>query len=141
MLSCNLVCKMVSKLCSAWLILLVLSFSRLTLLHSGCLCIAVQWKPKLNQKSSVNNPGVIGKPSQALTNTSEDLEKEGSQLQDKMSRLNISDNVIIAEHIRVSETDRCRLTFGSFGAELKSAKDLDEESQTESSRLVMHKSY
>ncbi|OIT02780.1 PREDICTED: uncharacterized protein LOC109227409 isoform X1 [Nicotiana attenuata] len=95
----------------------------------------VQWKPKLNQKSSVNDPGVIGKSSQALTDKSEDLEKEGSQLQDKMSRLNISDNVIIAEHIRVSETDRFRLTFGSFGAELKSAKDLDEESQTESSRL------
>lgn len=102
---------------------------------------AVQWKPKLTQKSSVTDPGVIpgviGKPSQAisLTSKSEDLEKEGSQLQDKMSRLNISDNVIIAAHIRVSETDRSRLTFGSFGAELKSAKDLEEESQTEPSRL------
>ncbi|XP_049355625.1 uncharacterized protein LOC125820236 isoform X1 [Solanum verrucosum] len=98
---------------------------------------AVQWKPKLTKKSSVTDPGVIGKPSEgvSLTSKSEDLEKEGSQLQDKMSRLNISENVIIAEHIRVSETDRCRLTFGSFGAEFKSAKDLEEESQTESSRL------
>ncbi|KAH0707625.1 hypothetical protein KY290_012142 [Solanum tuberosum] len=98
---------------------------------------AVQWKPKLTKKSSVTDPGVIGKPSEgvSLTSKSEDLEKEGSQLQDKMSRLNISENVIIAEHIRVSETDRSRLTFGSFGAEFKSAKDLEEESQTESSRL------
>lgn len=98
---------------------------------------AVQWKPKLTKKSSVTDPGVIGKPSEgvSLTSKSEELEKEGSQLQDKMSRLNISENVIIAEHIRVSETDRCRLTFGSFGAEFKSAKDLEEESQTESSRL------
>ncbi|XP_010314322.1 uncharacterized protein [Solanum lycopersicum] len=97
----------------------------------------VQWKPKLTKKSSVTDPGVIGKPSEGvyLTSKSEDLEKEGSQLQDKMSRLNISENVIIAEHIRVSETDRCRLTFGSFGAEFKSAKDLEEESQTKSSRL------
>lgn len=101
--------------------------------------IGVQWKPKLTKKSSVTDPGVIGKPSEGvyLTSKSEDLEKEGSQLQDKMSRLNISENVIIAEHIRVSETDRCRLTFGSFGAEFKSAKDLEEESQTKSSRLVM----
>ncbi|KAG5572932.1 hypothetical protein H5410_062698 [Solanum commersonii] len=100
---------------------------------------AVQWKPKLTKKSSVTDPGVIGKPSEdvSLTSKSEDLEKEGSQLQDKMSRLNISENVIIAEHIRVSETDRCRLTFGSFGAEFKSAKDLEEESQTESSRLLV----
>lgn len=98
---------------------------------------AVQWKPKLTQKSSVTDRGVVGKPSEgvSLTSKSEDLEKEGSQLHDKMSRLNISDNVIIAAHIRVSETDRCRLTFGSFGAEFKSAKDLEEESQTEPSRL------
>ncbi|CAN4115592.1 unnamed protein product [Withania somnifera] len=98
---------------------------------------AVQWKPKLTQKSSITNPGVIGKPSEgiSLTSKSEDLEKEGSQLQDKMSRLNISENVIIAAHIRVSETDRSRLTFGSFGAELKSVKDLEEESQTKPSRL------
>ncbi|CAN4095270.1 unnamed protein product [Withania somnifera] len=97
---------------------------------------AVQWKPKLTQKLSITDPGFIGKPSEGtLTSKSEDLEKEGPQLQDKMSRLNISNNVIIAAHIRVSETDRTRLTFGSFGAELKSAKDLEEESQTEPSRL------
>ncbi|XP_060172908.1 uncharacterized protein LOC132603738 isoform X2 [Lycium barbarum] len=98
---------------------------------------AVQWKPKLTQKSCVTDHGVIGKSSEgvSLTRKSEDLEKESSQLQDKMSRLNISDNVIIAAHIRVSETDRYRLTFGSFGAEFKSAKDLEEESQTEPSRL------
>ncbi|KAJ8560915.1 hypothetical protein K7X08_027105 [Anisodus acutangulus] len=98
---------------------------------------AVQWKPKLTQKSSVTDPRVNGKPSEgvSLSSKSEDLEREGSQLQDKLSRLNISDNVIIAAHIRVSETDRCRLTFGSFGAELKSAKDLEEESHTEPSRL------
>ncbi|KAM3200050.1 putative protein isoform X1 [Capsicum annuum] len=100
---------------------------------------AVQWKPKLTQKSSVTDPGVIGKPSEGVfsNSKSEDLEKEGPRLQDKTSRLNISDNVIIAAHIRVSETDRCRLTFGSFGVEFKSVKDLGEESQTEPSRLVI----
>lgn len=37
--------------------------------------------------------------------------------------MNISENqnVIIAPHIRVSETDRCRLTFGSLGSELETS--------------------
>lgn len=41
-------------------------------------------------------------------------------MQDNMSQLNLSENqnVIIAAHIRVSETDRSRLTFGSLGTEL-----------------------
>lgn len=41
-------------------------------------------------------------------------------MQDDFSRMNLSENrnVIIAAHIRVSETDRCRLTFGTLGSEL-----------------------
>ncbi|KAL1218931.1 GBF-interacting protein 1-like [Cardamine amara subsp. amara] len=78
-----------------------------------------QWKPKSNQKSIRNNPGVIGTPKKPRTppaNDSVNLESEIVKLQDKISHVSISEsqNVIIADHIRVPETDRCQLTFGSF---------------------------
>ncbi|XP_021902872.1 uncharacterized protein LOC110818342 isoform X2 [Carica papaya] len=88
-----------------------------------------EWKPKSNQKSSVNGPGVIGTPKKSASphaDTCKDSESEASKLQDKLSRVNISENqnVIIAQHIRVPEIDRCRLTFGSFGLEFDSSRTL-----------------
>ncbi|KAL7100182.1 hypothetical protein ACP275_09G131800 [Erythranthe tilingii] len=82
-----------------------------------------EWKPKSSVKPIANGPGVIGTPAKTISPPAvhpEDLKKEAAQMQDSMSRLNLSENqnVIIAAHIRVSETDRCRLTFGSLGAEL-----------------------
>ncbi|PNT55050.1 hypothetical protein POPTR_001G170700v4 [Populus trichocarpa] len=79
-----------------------------------------EWKPKSSQKSSVTSPGVIGTPTKSSsppTDNSKNMELDAANLQDKFSRINIHENqnVIIAQHIRVPETDRCKLTFGSFG--------------------------
>ncbi|CAH8359844.1 unnamed protein product [Eruca vesicaria subsp. sativa] len=79
-----------------------------------------EWKPKSIQKPVGHNPGVIGTPikSQACrpADNITNLEPEAVKLQDKLSHVHISEtqNVIIADHIRLPETDRCQLTFGSF---------------------------
>ncbi|KAD4889393.1 hypothetical protein R6Q59_033747 [Mikania micrantha] len=78
-----------------------------------------EWKPKPSQKPSVTEVGVIGTPKKSTSSpakTSKDLATEAAQLQDKTPN-NKDQNVIIAAHIRVSETDRIRLTFGSLGIE------------------------
>ncbi|KAK6911881.1 hypothetical protein RJ641_023974 [Dillenia turbinata] len=86
-----------------------------------------EWKPKASQKPNAN-PGLIGTPPKSVsppTESSKDLEKEASLLEDKLGQVNINEdqNVIIAEHLRVPETERCRLTFGSFGAEFDSSRE------------------
>lgn len=86
-----------------------------------------EWKPKSSQKPAVNDPGIIGMPTSAAASpvdNSKDVGSEAAQLEDKLSCVNMSDNqnVIIAAHIRVSETDRCRLTFGSLGADFETRK-------------------
>lgn len=88
-----------------------------------------KWKPKSSQKSAVSNPGVIGTPTKSVSppaEKSKDLESEAATLQDKLSRAHIyeNQNVIIAQHIRVPETDRCQLTFGSIGTEFDSSMNL-----------------
>ncbi|XP_030969136.1 GBF-interacting protein 1-like isoform X2 [Quercus lobata] len=88
-----------------------------------------KWKPKSSQKSAVSNPGVIGTPTKSVSppaEKSKDLESEAAKLQDKLSRAHIyeNQNVIIAQHIRVPETDRCQLTFGSIGTEFDSSMNL-----------------
>lgn len=85
-----------------------------------------EWKPKASVKPSASGPGVIGSPAKTVSppaDNPKDTKKEASLLQDNMSQVNISENqnVIIAPHIRVSETDRCRLTFGSLGSELENS--------------------
>ncbi|KAL8230269.1 hypothetical protein R6Q57_000047 [Mikania cordata] len=78
-----------------------------------------EWKPKPSQKQSVTEVGVIGTPKKSTSSpakTSKDLATEAAQLQDKIPN-NKDQNVIIAAHIQVSETDRIRLTFGSLGIE------------------------
>ncbi|XP_052182390.1 GBF-interacting protein 1-like isoform X3 [Diospyros lotus] len=100
-----------------------------------------EWKPKLSQKSSANGPGVIGTPAKSVldcpTESSQDLEFDAMQVQDKdkPSRVNNfeNQNVIIAEHIRVNESDRCRLTFGSFGSVFDSSNNVVLETQTDGS--------
>ncbi|XP_059456437.1 GBF-interacting protein 1-like [Corylus avellana] len=89
----------------------------------------IEWKPKSSQKSAVSSPGVIGTPGKSVSppaENSKDLESEAAKLQDKLSRVNVNDhqNVIIAQHIRVPETDRCHLTFGSIGTEFDSSRNL-----------------
>ncbi|XWS12121.1 hypothetical protein CRYUN_Cryun37aG0062900 [Craigia yunnanensis] len=87
-----------------------------------------EWKPKPSQKSSVNNPGVIGTPKKSASppaDDAKDLDSETAKLHEKFSQVTINENenVIIAQHIRVPENDRCRLTFGSFGVELDSSRN------------------
>ncbi|GER53578.1 hypothetical protein STAS_31112 [Striga asiatica] len=82
-----------------------------------------EWKPKNTAKPGAGGPGVIGSPVKTVSPPSDKpdkLRKEAAQIEDSVSQLNISENknVIIAAHIRVSETDKCRLTFGSLGTDL-----------------------
>lgn len=84
-----------------------------------------EWKPKTTQKSSVSSPGVIGSPVKSVSHlavNSKNVESKAELLQDNLSQVNFqeSQNVIIAQHIRVPENDRCRLTFGTFGLESES---------------------
>ncbi|KAL6496933.1 hypothetical protein OROGR_028862 [Orobanche gracilis] len=79
-----------------------------------------QWKPKASVKPSASGPGFIGAPARTVSPSSNNPDGLKDDLKDNLSQLNISENqnVIIAAHIRVSETDRYRLTFGSLGTEL-----------------------
>ena len=81
-----------------------------------------EWKPKTSQKSNISSPGVIGSPVKSASKPADDLENvdgEADHLEIKLSQLSIreSENVIIAQHIRLPDNDRCRLMFGSFGME------------------------
>ncbi|XP_047340917.1 uncharacterized protein LOC124944651 isoform X2 [Impatiens glandulifera] len=87
-----------------------------------------EWKPKSSMKLTTHGPGVIGTPTKAVpaaTDNSKDAEKEDaepSQDKDQPSRIN-ENNVIIAKHIRVNESDRSQLIFGSFGKETDSSRE------------------
>ncbi|CAK9162213.1 unnamed protein product, partial [Ilex paraguariensis] len=107
-----------------------------------------EWKPKSSQKISVIGSRDIGRPAESVSPpavTSKNSETEAAQLQDKFSQVNISENqnVVIAAHIRVSETDRCRLTFGSLGTKFESSRssgpravlDVEESSVEPAARL------
>ncbi|PSS18094.1 A-agglutinin anchorage subunit like [Actinidia chinensis var. chinensis] len=94
-----------------------------------------EWKPKSSQRSSLNSPGIIKTPAKSVLHPNEnpkDSETDAVQVQDKSSRVNNYENrnVIIAEHIRVIESDRYRLTFGSFGTEIDSSRDFVSDSHT-----------
>ncbi|KAJ6415852.1 hypothetical protein OIU84_004609 [Salix udensis] len=87
-----------------------------------------EWKPKSSQKSSITSPVVNGtttKSSSPPTDNSKSMELNAASFQDKFSQVNIHENqnVIIAQHIRVPESDRCKLTFGSFGVEFDSSRN------------------
>lgn len=80
------------------------------------------WKPKSSQKSNKSNPGVIGTPVKSalpVSESSRNIDADSTNLQDKLLDVNINEfqNVIIAEHIRVPENERYRVTFGSFDAD------------------------
>lgn len=84
-----------------------------------------EWKPKSSQKPSSNSPGVIGTPTKSASPPADDSkvsESEAAKLQDKLARVNVYENcnVVIAQNIRVPESDRFQLTFGSLGTEFDS---------------------
>ncbi|XP_073141540.1 uncharacterized protein [Henckelia pumila] len=87
-----------------------------------------EWKPKSTIKPIASTPVVIETSAKTVSPASglEELKEEVTEMQDNISRLTISENqnVIIAAHIRVSEADRYRLTFGSLGTELDISRNL-----------------
>lgn len=94
-----------------------------------------EWKPKLSRKSGVNGlePDVEPGKSAAPADRSDCMEEASPKLQDKISRVNISENVIIAPHLRVSESDKYRLTFGSLDTDFQSPNASSEEQHIEHS--------
>ncbi|KAI3727347.1 hypothetical protein L1987_67160 [Smallanthus sonchifolius] len=93
-----------------------------------------EWKPKSSQKQSVTEVGVIGTPKKSMSSPakiSKDLATEVAQSKDNLPS-HEDQNVIIAAHIRVSEIDRSRLTFGSLGIE----SDLSQNSGFQEARHV-----
>ncbi|XP_074288603.1 uncharacterized protein LOC141613756 isoform X2 [Silene latifolia] len=83
------------------------------------------WKPKTNPKPSFPSPGAIRSPMKSASHqpdTSKNVEKQTSELVDKLSKINIHDSqkVVIAQDIRAPENNCCQLTFGSFRPESKS---------------------
>lgn len=103
--------------------------------HHKAFQVNKEWKPKSSQKSSVITPGVIGSTAKSVSpsadnpsDNSKDLKSEAAKLQDKLSQLDIyeNQNVIIAEHIRVAETERCLLTFGSIGTAFQAVGSVEE---------------
>ena len=92
-----------------------------------------EWKPKTSQKP-VPSPGVIGSPVKSASKTADDAKNSDEQLdvlENKLLQVTIheSQNVIIAQHIRIPENDRCTLTFGSFGIESDGTENLASASQ------------
>ena len=72
---------------------------------------------------------MIGTPTKSSSPAADNLkdsESDATDLQDKLLRMYIyeNQNVIIAQHSQVLENDRCELTFGSFGVEFDSSRNI-----------------
>lgn len=85
----------------------------------------------------IGSPAKSDKPS---ADNSMDFKTEAVKLQDKLSQADIfeNQNVVIADHIRVAETDRCLLTFGSIGPGFQAVESAEEPRGEPSLRLVLH---
>ncbi|KAK4785631.1 hypothetical protein SAY86_002320 [Trapa natans] len=86
-----------------------------------------EWKPKSSQKSVSSGVSRSPKSTQSSDNKPKDCDAEAPKLQGRLSQMSIQEtpNVIIAQHIRVPDTDRYQLTFGSFDTEYEPSKNLD----------------
>lgn len=88
----------------------------------------MEWKPKSSQKPapiSLNTTGMTSAPTSSRTdNSSNSSSVDITNLSGKLSQVNILEecHVIIPEHLRVSESERTQLTFGSFGVEFDSTE-------------------
>ncbi|VFQ65491.1 unnamed protein product [Cuscuta campestris] len=98
-----------------------------------------EWKPKVSQKlvadasEPCEKPGKSAAPASSRPNH---IEEETSKLQDKVSRVNISENVTIAPHLRVSESEKYRLNFGCLDADFIPSKTSAEEQKVERSESL-----
>ncbi|KAF8025743.1 hypothetical protein BT93_F2546 [Corymbia citriodora subsp. variegata] len=87
-----------------------------------------EWKPKSSQRPTNSNPGIIGTPPKSAAPTDKNFKRVDSQvanMPEKFAHLNIHEaqNVIIAQHIRVPDAERCQLTFGSFGVDFDTSRN------------------
>ncbi|KAI4386938.1 hypothetical protein MLD38_004811 [Melastoma candidum] len=87
-----------------------------------------EWKPKSVPKLDFSSPGIIGSPPKSGSdslNGAKESNHEAVKLPDRLSELNIhpNQNVIIAQHIRVPDSDRYQLIFGSFDGEFDSSRN------------------
>ncbi|KAK1308612.1 hypothetical protein QJS10_CPA09g00140 [Acorus calamus] len=85
--------------------------------HQKALQHNMEWKPKSSKKPGAISSRVIGT---AAANLSSEVDNtvggkvEETFLSERLSQVNI-ENVIIPQHLRVPDTERSQLTFGSFG--------------------------
>ena len=93
----------------------------------------MQWKPKSIQKANASSPGVIGTASSSphADGSCSSNPADVPGLSEKLSQINILEtkHVIIPQHLRVPESQRTELTFGSFGADFESTKGSTSASQ------------
>lgn len=89
----------------------------------------MEWKRKSSQKSAFTGHVPIGTDAVSVlppTDHSLDLKEDADELQEKLSRVAVSngEHVFIPQHLRVPEADRTQLTFGSFGVECNSSRGI-----------------
>ncbi|KAJ6851503.1 uncharacterized protein M6B38_259340 [Iris pallida] len=88
----------------------------------------VEWKPKLSARPNPNShnvPAVITSvASSSVASSTHSSQMQMADLSEKILQVNISNDeqVIIPHHLQVPESERTRLTFGSFGAGFDSTK-------------------
>ena len=95
----------------------------------------MEWKPKSSQKPAIISPstsGTASTPNSSQTdNSSSSNAVDVTNLTEKLSNVNIFEerHVIIPQHLRVPESERTQLTFGSFGAGFDPTKTTSSVSQ------------
>ncbi|XP_066387692.1 uncharacterized protein [Miscanthus floridulus] len=78
----------------------------------------LEWKPKSVSPSSISH-GVTAAPPAAPSPVDDGSTTEVSALSKKLSHANVShEHVIIPEHIRIPDSERTHLIFGSFESEI-----------------------
>lgn len=81
----------------------------------------MEWKPKSSQKPAIISPSASGTASAPSSSQADDSIASNlvdvTNLSKKLSEVNVLEerHVIIPQHLRVPESERTQLTFGSFG--------------------------
>lgn len=101
---------------------------------------SMEWKPKTTQKPSLSNEEVHevpSLPSSDVDGSVRSSEVEAAGLSDKVAQVNISrvEHVIIPHHLRVPESERLQLTFGSFESGFQLNKDVTSSKASHSVEL------
>ncbi|KAM0936256.1 putative GBF-interacting protein [Dioscorea sansibarensis] len=100
----------------------------------------MEWKPKTTQKPSLSNEEVHEIPSLSSSDADGSVrssEVDATGLSNKVAQVNISrvEHVIIPHHLRVPESERLQLTFGSFESGFQLSKDVTSSKASHSVEL------